>query len=189
MLLRESLQKRLKFYHSKRGGDSEYCLERVWPRGRENISRHEALTTYDLKGTIPLERTVEISVVTLASYGLKIPSPRVIQTETCIKGRVDFAAKWNMYTWLLFFGPNFIPFASSFHEYGGSEVNALENGLVVIQAMGTSPLMGTVPWARNWRSSARVLGFFFRLSHDRSGRRQVFFNWSLAHSCFSSYYS
>ena len=51
----------------------------------------------------------------------------------------------NMCTPDLFFGSNFVPFVSSFHEYGGSEVNALENdGLVVTRAMGTPPLMGTV---------------------------------------------
>lgn len=43
-----------------------------------------------------------------------------------------------MNTRLLFFGPNLVPFISSLHEYGGSEVDALENyGLVVTQAMGT----------------------------------------------------
>lgn len=43
-----------------------------------------------------------------------------------------------MNTRLLFFGPNLVLLVSSFHEYGDSEVNALENyGLMVIQAMGT----------------------------------------------------
>ena len=63
----------------------------------------------------------------------------------------------------LFFSSNPVSFVSSFHEYGGSEVNALENeGLVVILATGIPPLLGTAEPGMG-RSSARVLGFFFRL--------------------------
>ena len=45
----ESLWNRFKFYHGERVGESEYFLERFWPRGTETISGCKELMTHSLR--------------------------------------------------------------------------------------------------------------------------------------------